>query len=161
MSERTCELERLAVPEIPSYKRKFVELVGSYLCSRPDLQIVSDIRPNFRSFPYDGIKPVNRGRGISSAGVAIFGYASEFLDKNVNLQRLSEAEKALSKGLANLEKYEVREKSLAAVHDLKGYVDLPYFGGLIGGKAPIEGELQERKPSAFSGRIGRDFGKRI
>ena len=153
------ELGKLIVPTFPSYKRELVETIGEYIVNgmdfssemyfkylyhQPDLDF-----SKFRFSPEE-IRLVNSKRRISSVGIKILDYSSRFLEEEVNTEKLGEAKKTLSNGLEKLKNYEVSEKSLAALHDLHGYVELPFLGGIFGGLAPIEGELEEKKPSAYS-----------
>jgi len=146
MYREISELEKLIFPTFPSYKRSFVKEISEYLCCRPDFFR----RYDFRKLSSKQIQAFNSKRKLSSAGVKIISYASKFLDEQIDLERLYEAEETLSKGINDLGSYEVTDRSLAAVHDLRGYVDVPPLSGLFGGRAPIEGEMEEKKPSGYS-----------
>lgn len=147
MQDGEYKLEELVVPTFPSYKRSFVETIGEYLCNRSMfLQLDSK---KFRITPVN-TRLLNKKRRLSSNGIAIMDYVSRFLEEEVNPEKLGKAEKTLSKGIEDLKTYEVSEISLAALHDLRGHVDLPPLSGIFGGKAPIEGELEEKKPSGYS-----------
>ena len=141
-------LEELTVPELPSYKRDFVREMGKYLCTRKIYSIPLEI--DFQKANTRQIRAINKKRKLTKAGVIIMHYSSKFLDNNVVPEKLAEASKSLYEGITRLEEYEVTDGSLSAVHDLSGEVVLPPLAGLVGGRAPIEGEMSERKPSGFS-----------
>ena len=138
--------KNILLPSIPAYKKEFVAEVCKYFerwtkgFERKGLLELS---------PEETISLLKKRR-LSSAGVEIFGYASRFLATEVDYRALEKAENILAKGIKELEAYEVRAEELGARHELEGYVRLPPFSGIVGGRAPIEGEMIETKPSAYS-----------
>ncbi len=145
--------EKVLVPAIPSYCKEFVHAstryfaIPSFVVTHRLLRTMESLLS--RASP-ERIEVVLKRRVTTGYGVKIIEMTSRFFDERVDERRLKEAERILRKYRERLEDFMIDERVLRGKSRLEGYVRTPFLGGVFGGTFPIEGDVEEVKPSAFS-----------